>query len=150
MDLKINLLLIASLLSLVASQSVLSADLDIKSTPEQTKLERLDKEIASIARQNNLDTAKTLCVDEWSKRKNVEMLSKFATTSEFCKCVQDEMKYLVSDNLAINLLKLQLRRRTDLDIEHLSDKEVEKTSQDWADYLSSSYHSCAEKYISGR
>ena len=133
--------------------SVFSASLVDESNnvaSETIELDRLDKEITTLARQNNIETSKRMCVDYWTQPNQLKALSKFATISEQCSCVQNEMKYLVTDELANALIKTQIQSQGNSTLPRLSDEVIKNTINEWGTHLNSSYRTCSEKFMSRR
>lgn len=102
------------------------------------------------ARENNMASTKNYCVDFWGRPDRAEALSKIATLSEQCECVQGEMRYMVSDELAVKVMNLQTQNREGLGYTLLSEAEVKDAAMDWTDKWHTANKACGEKFLRRR
>jgi hypothetical protein len=106
-------------------------------------------ELVTLARKNYDGTVKNYCVNFWSPPDKIDLLSKFATVSEHCKCMQDEMNYSMTDDLAIRLLKLQMQADI-LEEKYLSVDLVKATANEWGSKYGVAHKTCTERFIRRR
>ncbi|WP_396439865.1 hypothetical protein [Limnohabitans sp.] len=104
---------------------------------------------SEIARKNYSETVKNYCIDQWSAKEKIDLLSKFATLSEHCKCMQDEMDYSVSDDLVTRLIQMQLKIN-DSTVKYLSDEVVKGTIREWDAKHHVAHRACTERFIRRR
>lgn len=101
-----------------------------------------------MARENNIEVVKNFCVDYWtSDPVKRDILAKFSSVAETCSCVQDEMKFTVSDDLAERLLRGQLSHVAGTPNKYASEDENSKTLKEWSDRYSAADKSCKERFI---
>ena len=108
----------------------------------------INKEVTAAASENNIETVKNFCVDYWtsdpSKR---DLLAKFSSVAETCSCMQDEMKFTVSDDLAERLLRMQVSQAAGAPNKYASEEENSRTTADWFNRYSAADKSCKERFI---
>lgn len=104
---------------------------------------------SDIARKNYSETVKNYCIDQWSAKEKIDLLSKFATLSEHCKCMQDEMDYSVNDDLATRVIQMQLQTN-DSAVKYLSDEVIEGTIREWDAKYRVAHRACTERFIRRR
>jgi hypothetical protein len=111
-------------------------------------LETLNKEVTAIARQQNIETVKRYCVDYWTSDSNKrDILAKFSSVAETCSCIQDEMKFTVSDDLAERLLRIQVSYQAGTPNKYGTDEENSKTTKEWFDRYSAASVSCGQRFM---
>jgi hypothetical protein len=110
-----------------------------------------EKDLASLARENNMETVKGYCIDYWtndSSRRDI--LMKFSSLAETCGCVQEDMKFTVSDDLAIRVLKMQQGNQVAATNKYLSEDEISRTTKEWFALYSAASISCGERFMRRR
>ena len=111
-------------------------------------LATINKEVTVMARENNIETVKNYCVDYWTSDSNRrDILAKFSSVAETCSCIQDEMKFTVSDDLAERLLRIQVSYQAGTPNKYGSEEENSKTTKEWFDRYSAADRSCKERFI---
>jgi hypothetical protein len=109
-----------------------------------------ERQIA-IAREFTTETApKGFCIANWSKPERSAALSKFASISEMCACVQREMQFLVSDDLAITFLEARLGMQEGDPGKYISADAAEKAVTDFWNLYVGADRACCEKFIRRR
>ena len=132
--------------------SIVLALISFTGFAQSTKdLATLNKEFAALARENNIELVKNYCVDYWTidpgKR---DILAKFSSVAETCSCVQDEMKFTVSDDLAERLFRGQLAHIAGTPNKYASEEENSKTLKEWSDRYSAASVSCGQRFMRRR
>jgi hypothetical protein len=108
----------------------------------------IDKEVA-IARENFATTTKNYCVNFWSASDKLEALSKFATISEQCRCTEEEMSYLATDDLSIRLIQMQIQT-ADASVNYLSEDAIKATVDEWQSKYQAANKTCTGRFIRRR
>ena len=109
-----------------------------------------EKDFATVARESNAETVKRYCVGQWTEPSANEILSKVSSVAELCGCVQDEMKFAVSDDLSIRLLKAQAGHQAGELNKYLTEDERLRTFKEWGDHYNAASRSCKESVIRRR
>jgi hypothetical protein len=107
-----------------------------------------EKDLATLARENNMVTVKNYCVDYWttdSSRR--DSLSKVSSVSELCGCIQEDMKFTVSDDLATRLLQMQAGHQAGSANKYVGDDAILQTTKEWLDRYSAASVSCGERFM---
>ena len=106
------------------------------------------KDISKLARENNTETVKRYCVDYWTadpvKR---DLLAKFSSVAETCSCIDDEMKFTVSDDLALRLLQFQSDKNSASATKYLTEEVSDKTAKEWFERYFAATASCGQRFI---
>lgn len=123
--------------------------ISFSSFAQSTKdLATINKEVTAIARDNNMDSVKKYCVDYWtSDPDRRDILSKFSSVAETCSCIQEDMKFTVSDDLAERLLRIQVSYQAGTPTKYASEEENSKTLKEWFDRYAAADKSCKERFI---
>ncbi len=104
---------------------------------------------SEIAKKNNSETAKNYCINFWSAQEKIDALSKYATLSEQCKCVQDEMDYSVNDDLAKRLIEMQIQANNS-EVKFLSEEVVKETTREWQSKYDVANRVCGLRFVRRR
>jgi hypothetical protein len=113
-------------------------------------LAALQKEMTVLARESHIETVKKYCVNFWIEPSKRDVLSKFASVAEMCECVQSDMKFTVSDDLAERLFNIQLGHHAGSPNKYLNEEESLKTTKEWFDRYSAADISCKERFLRRR
>ena len=106
-----------------------------------------DAESAKLIRDNSSLSAKNSCVQYWTDKSHSDILSKFATVSEMCSCMKDEMEFTVSDDLALGLFMMQANNQNVDNTKFATDEEVTATKKAWTKLYGSAHSVCVERFI---
>lgn len=102
----------------------------------------------SQARNYTIDTlAKKVCIAHWSQPDNAAAMAPFASISEHCSCIQDEMRYTVSDELAVKSFRSLLEGTPKQSGPLLSAGEREWVSDSFGRLYVAAEKSCREKVV---
>jgi hypothetical protein len=111
-------------------------------------LATINKEITAIARENNIETVKNFCVDYWTSDPNRrDILAKFSSVAETCSCIESEMKFTVSDDLAERLIRMQVSAQDGTPNRYDSEEENLKITKEWFNRYTAADKSCKERFI---
>lgn len=114
-------------------------------------LATINKEITATARENNIESVKKYCVDYWTSDPNRrDILAKFSSVAETCSCIESEMKFTVSDDLAERLLRIQVSYQAGTPNKYASEEENSKTLKEWFDRYSAASVSCGQRFMRRR
>jgi len=106
-----------------------------------------EKEIAG-AREYTINTAtKNLCIKHWSEPEKAAALAPFASISEMCSCIQDELRYTLSDDLAVTYFKGQLEVVIGQYGKLLPAGEGQKAATNVASLYNAADDGCRQKFI---
>lgn len=103
-----------------------------------------------IARNNVNRTIKKLCVDRWSESSGSKALAPFASLSEMCQCVEQEVSYAVSDELADKVIKMQIDVNGTNSEKYLSQGDIDQTTKEFFSLYQAGSRGCMEKFIRQR
>jgi hypothetical protein len=119
---------------------------------ESTKdIATINKEVAAMARENNIESVKKYCIDYWTSDPNRrDILAKFSSVAETCSCIESEMKFTVSDDLAERLLRIQVSHQAGTPNKYASEEENSKTLKEWFDRYSAASSSCGQRFMRRR
>jgi hypothetical protein len=104
---------------------------------------------SEIARKNYSETVKNYCINYWTTEEGNKHLSKFATISEQCKCVQDETSYFLTDDFANRVLEMQLQANNSAH-KFMSEDAANAIISEIISKFSSANRACGEKFIRRR
>lgn len=110
---------------------------------------KLSEKLITTARQNFAVTTKNYCINFWSAPEKLTVLSKFATVSEQCKCTEDEMSYLATDDLAIRLIEMQIQA-ADASVNYLDEDAIKATVNEWQNKYQAANQACTGRFIRRR
>lgn len=110
----------------------------------------LEKEFTALAKESHVETVKNFCVNTWIEPNKRDILSKFASVAEMCECVQAEMKFIVSDELAVRLFNMQIGHQAGTPDKYASEEENSRTTKEWLARYSAADGSCKERFIRRR
>ena len=111
-------------------------------------------DIKALARKSIQGAAKNFCVGEWSDNPHSISLAPYASVSEMCQCVEREISYTASNELAERFVTMQFyinATNSEKNSEKYLSKEVNnKTLQDFLALYGSAVRGCGEKFIRQR
>ena len=83
----------------------------------QKSIAQLDKEFQTLARKQSNESARSICVSTWANDStNLQSLTGVGiTVGQLCNCVEQEMRILVSDDLAFRLFNWFIDRKVATD-----------------------------------
>ena len=108
------------------------------------EVQKLEKDLTKIVRENFAETTKNYCIGHWSSSENAKALSRFATISEHCRCVTDELNYLANDNLARGILDIQIQTANPSS-QKMSEDDIKATLVEWNTRYQTANRFCGEK-----
>ena len=104
------------------------------------------KDLVTDAREEQGEMVKKKCVDFWTTDSNSRILAKYSSVAEICGCIQDEMKFTVSDNLSIRLYQAPNGYIDG----SLSREAFEMILDEWNNRYSAASLSCFQRFIRRR